>query len=331
MGKRFLRTIVVDQQVVLPSSEIVPIDLPVNPLSFLVLTIYAETSTNLDITNSETMLNTHMELVTELSVRHRGETIIQGNLRDIAMLSYLITGTPPWGREFSADDNTIRARSFVIPFTRKPYDHNEAFPATQRGNLRFHMTTGAAPANSDNFWFSIESLELIEDNPTQFLKYTTLTRTLANTGRQRVQLPIGNEILALLLYDPANEVGAAEMYSFGKVKLMKDNVEQYYGTSNWEALAADLAMRVQNLSGAFGHTHHQAAVDTIVGGFGWTQGTFPPLQYGLLDFDPLKDGSYALETAGAASLDLDMDVDNAGPTARIIPVELIKIPGAGGA
>lgn len=324
MGKRFLRSIVSDFQTLTASQDITPVDLPVNPLSFLVLTINAEVNGAQEVQDDAVPITHHLGMVTELSVRHRGENIIQGSGVDLAMMSYLITGTPPWGREFSYGDNTFTSRSIILPFSRKPYWHEEAFPATQRGNLRFHMSAGAALGVYDNFQWALEAVELIEDEPSQFLKYTTLTRALSATGRQKIQLPIGNELLGLLLFDPTDETDATETYAFGKVKILKDNVEQYFASSNWESLAADMANRVQNLISAFGHTHVQAAADTAVGGMGHRTADHPPLQYGFVDFDPLKDGSYSLETAGAASLDLDMDSDVSSGTVRCLPLELIK-------
>jgi hypothetical protein len=327
MGKRFLRSIVSDIQTLTASAEIVPVDLPVNPLSFLVLTINAEVNGNQEVQDDAVPVAHHLGMIADLSIRHRGENIIQGSGADIAFMSYLLTGVPPWGREWTYGDNTYTSRSFVIPFSRMLYWHEEAFPATQRGNLRFFMRAGAALGVYDNFQWALESVELIEDNPTRFLKYTTLTRALAATGRQRIPLPIGNEILGALLADPTDETDATETYAFGKVKILKDNVEQYYSSANWEALAADMAARVQNLNSAFGLSVVQAAADTGTGGMGHRLADFPPLQYGYLDFDPLKDGSYSLETAGAASLDLDMDSDVSTGTVRVLPVELVMIPG----
>ena len=42
MGKRFLRSIVQDEQVIAATGQLAPFDLPVNPLSFLVLSILLE-------------------------------------------------------------------------------------------------------------------------------------------------------------------------------------------------------------------------------------------------------------------------------------------------
>ena len=78
----------------------------------------------------------------------------------------------------------------------------------------------------------------------------------------------------------------------------------------------------------WGHRHEQAAADTNTGGPLFLSADLPPLQYGYVDFDPLRDGSFSLETAGAASLDLDMDSDVSTGTVRVMPIELVKVPGA---
>jgi hypothetical protein len=57
----------------------------------------------------------------------------------------------------------------------------------------------------------------------------------------------------------------------------------------------------------------------------------PPLQYHYLDFDPLMDGSYALETRGVSTLDLDTNVDDitGTPVMRYLPIELVPAGGGG--
>jgi hypothetical protein len=331
MGKRFLRSSVIELNTLTPTVDIAPQDLPVNPLSFVVLTL------ELTQTASQAALNTYRELspflaaVTDLSIRHRGENILQGSLQDIAVMNLLLGGARPWGREHHGVAASARTMSFVIGFSRKPYWHSEAFPATQRGNLRFHMSAGALPAGYTAMRWALESCELIEDTPSTYLKYTTNTRALAATGRQRMPLPIGNEILGILLFDPSDEVDATMSYAFRQVKILRDNVEQYVAQSSWHALAADLGLREGTWPLAWGHRHEQAAADTNTGDAVQLTADIPPLQYGYLDFDPLKDGTFSMETAGASQLDLDLNSDVSAGTVRILPVELVKIPGAAGA
>jgi hypothetical protein len=270
-----------------------------------------------------------MQQITDLSIRHRGENIVQGSLQDIAVMNAVLHGQLPAVGEIAQADNEIQFVSFLISFSRMPYWHEEAFPATQRGNLRFHMTAGAISALYDAALWSLEAVELIEDEPARFVKYTTQTRTIAATGRQKIPLPIGNEILGLLLFDPNDEVDSTTTFGMTKVKLLKDNVEQYYAESSWRSLREAMVRRVNNWTLGWGHFHAQAAANTVTGEEQMTVADRPPLQYGFLDFDPLKDGSYSLETAGAASLDLDIDAGVAGnAVVRVLPIELLNIGAA---
>jgi len=331
MGKRYLRSIVSDFQALTASADIVPVDLPVNPLSHLVLTLAFTKNVAAQATSLGQLLTPFLQAITALSVRHRGENIIEGRLDDLAVLNMMLTGVPPAVGDIAQADNEIQFASFMLSFARKHYWHEEAFPATQRGNLRFFMTAGPISALYDAFSWSLEAVELIEDNPTQFLKYTTMTRALAATGRQKIPLPIGNEILGIQLFDPSDEIDTGAAYAFGKVKILKDNVEQYFAESNWESIREASERRAPGYKSAWGHIHAQAAADTVTGEEQVTVADRPPLQYGYLDFDPLKDGSYSLETEGAAALDLDMNSDVSSGTVRVIPVELVKIGGGAAA
>jgi hypothetical protein len=331
MGKRFLRSIVTDFQTLTASADIVPVDLPVNPLTQLVLTLAFTKNVAAQATSLGNLMVLMLQTITDMSVRHRGENILQGSLMDLAVLNSVLTGVTPGVGEIAQADNEIQFVSVPLNFSRVPFWHEEAFPATQRGNLRFFMTAGALNALWDAASWSIEAIELIEDQPSRFLKYTTLTRALAATGRQKIPLPIGNPLLGALMFDPSDETDSTNSYAFGKVKLLKDNVEQYYAESNWENLRETLERRVLNWHLRWGHIHAQAAADTATGEEQVTTADRPPLQYGYLDFDPLKDGSFALDTEGAASLDLDMNSDVSAGTVRVMPVELVQIPGAAGA
>lgn len=329
MGKRFLRSIVSDFQTLTASADITPIDLPVNPLSHLLLTLALTKNVSAQDTALGQLIIPIMQQITDLSIRHRGENIIQGSLQDIAVMNAVLHGQLPAVGEIAQADNEIQFVTFIIAFSRMPYWHEEAFPATQRGNLRFHMTAGAISALYDAALWSLEAVELIEDEPSRFVKYTTQTRTIAATGRQKIPLPIGNEILGLLLFDPNDEVDSTTTFGMTKIKLLKDNVEQYYAESSWRSLREAMVRRCQNWTLGWGHFHAQAAANTVTGEEQMTVADRPPLQYGFVDFDPLKDGSYSLETAGAASLDLDIDAGVAGnAVVRCLPVELIPVGGA---
>jgi hypothetical protein len=329
MGKRFLRSIVSDQVNIAAAGDITPIDLPVNPLSFLLLTLWIERPDE-DAVSAHRMMSDAFLAISDLSVRFRGEQIIQGSLADLTMAAALLTNYTPWGSNV-AGLGQRQSMTFLLPFSRRPYVPDEAFPATTRGSLRFHMTVlDVTPGTGTALDFALEACELIESAPTRYLKYTTNTRTPAATGRQRVPLPIGNSLLGVVLFDGLTEITATEAFVWGKVKLLRDNVEQYYVESNAESLRFDVANRVPGVATRFGHMHASdgTAVPT---GDEILDLNRPPLQYGYLDFDPLGDGSYALDTRGVSTLDLDMNVDSiAGtPVARYLPIELVGAGGGG--
>jgi hypothetical protein len=323
MGKRFLRTIVRDQTTLSATGDISAIDLPVNPLSFLVLTIGLERPDE-DATSAHRIISDCFLGIGEVSVRHKGEMILQGTLADLTMLNGCLHNYSPHGA-FMAGLGQEQMMSFVLAFTRQPYWPEEAFPATSRGNLQFILNVlDTTPGTATAMSMQLEACELIESDPKQYIKYTTNQRTMTATGRQRTSLPIGNELAGCLLFNPATEITTTEQSAWGKVKVLVDNVEQYYAESNWEALRADLAMRLTGPITRFGHMHASdgTAVPT---GDELLDLNRPPVQYGWLDFDPLKNDFYLLETAGHADVDLDMNSDVSSGTARYLPVELVRV------
>jgi hypothetical protein len=323
MGKRFLRTIVQEPTVLSATGDITPVDLPVNPLTQVLLTLFVEEPAQ-QVTGPWTLLSDFYAALSDLSIRHKGEMIVQGSLQDVMMTNLMLHGRMPFGTHLSGIGN-LKSMTFPISLTRRPYDHNEAFPATSRGNLRFHMNVlDFTPGTATQLQWALEAIELIEDDPKQYIKYTTNTRVLTATGRQRVPLPIGNDIAGVLLFDPATEITTTEAFAWGKVKVMVDNVEQYYAESNWESLRQSLAGRFPLAMNALGHVHAQAAADTVTS-HEQVRVNEPPHQYAWLDFDPTGDDSYLLETAGHADVELDMNSDVSSGTARYMPVELVRL------
>src|SRR5262249_55501042 len=120
-----------------------------------------------------------------------------------------------------------------LSFSRRRHWHEEAFPATTRGNLQFFMTAGSQPASGSAMQWQLEACELIEDDPKRYLKYVTNQRNITVAGQFDTPLPIGNPILGILLFDPQTLNTTARTQTWGQVKLLVDNVEQYYPLSDW--------------------------------------------------------------------------------------------------
>jgi hypothetical protein len=331
MGKRFLREIVSPFQTLTASADITPVDLPVNPTTHYLLTLrgtqVTETAVGLYSAIAD-FLNT----ITAASVRHKGEQIIGGSLYDLAVLNARVAGMHPYGTKVSDDLAKVRTLTIPLSFSRRPYWHEEAFPATQRGNLRFFMTAGALQASFSAVSWQLEAVQLIEDNPTRYLKYVTNTRLVAASGQFDAPLPIGNPYAGILLFDPEPIATDADAYIWDQVKLLKDDVEQYYVLSDWASLVGDMARDGFNPFLLFDHRH----TENLAAAYAQFARTGPQnfdldettTRYGYMDFDPLQDGSYLMETDGAADLKLRGFGDAAATypaTTRYLPVEVVSV------
>jgi len=322
---RFLHSIAQPNTDLVASADIAPFDLPVNPLSVILL--------RLEITNvAPAALDTYSAIdgainqITNIRVQHKGEDIVQGSLRDIMVMNMLHQRAfPGWGKLDNLD-NAERSLVFPICLGRRAYDPASCFPATTRGNLRFFMTAGADDAGYDDINFSVETVELIDAQPTEHVKYTTNARTSV-VGQFDMVLPIGNPYLGLLLFDTGLRDTLAAAYSWGTVKLLKDNVEQYYPLSDIEVLAGMTMMQRQCLSIGPGHTHQfngaAVALDESDEA-GHSTRAVEMNGYAYLDFDPLRDTTYQFETAGAADIKLRGNGD-AASAVRAIPLERIML------
>lgn len=323
---RYLRSIVSPFQTLTASADVTPVDLPVNPLSFLLLTLEGTGATRATA-GLYSYLSDFLTGISNVNVKFKGENIINGRLQDLAMLNAILTGWVPWGEKPDGDVGKVRTMSIPLSFSRVPYWSEEAFPASTRGQMQFEMTAGALPAAFTARRWQLEAVELIESSPSRFLKYTQQTRSLAATGQFDVSLPIGNPLLGVMLFEPTAVSTDAANYEWNTVKLLKDNVEQYFPESDWESLVGELSRRLQHPRqfGGFINFMTQVTVAGEAEEEEFNKGQVPR-SYAYLDFDPLKDDFYMLETQGAADVKIRGNADVGSGTIRYYPVERITIP-----
>lgn len=319
---RFIRQVLAQDEAVTVSTT-VNYDLPVNPLSHFLFTLKALNDTG-TITNYN-IIAALLASVTSIEVLYKGQAIIAGNLRDICCLNWLLTGWQPLQLNLEKTNNEVRGITIPISLGRRPFWGMECFPATRRGELTLRVTYAAAQTGIDTLVAQIETVELLDVTPERFLKYTTLTRTPAATGDSDADLPLGNDILGVLLFGTSFPSGTSYNSSFGQVRALLDNVEFGYSLTNWETLHGELL----NRAGDFRHLEHIHRNNQAVAGTEDNTGVQQESghifeNYGYLDYDPLKDGSYALQTAGHARAHLRINADVADAQ-RILPVELIKV------
>lgn len=321
---RFLHSIAQPNTDLVASADITPFDLPVNPLSLILLRFQI---TNVAPAALDTFggLDDVLTQITNVNVKHKGENIIQGQLRDLMMVNAVYHKAFPWATKLTDTDNAVRSFVFPLCLGRRAYDPKSCFPATTRGNLRFEMTAGADGAGYDDINFSVETVELIDATPEEYLKYVTSSRTSV-AGQFDAPLPIGNPLLGCLLFDTGLFGSDDEVLSWGTVKLLKDNVEQYYPLSDYETLAGMLGMQLGIPTVWPGHVHafNGAAAGLDNSDESQVGNSFGMQGYAYLDFDPLRDYSYQLDTEGAANLVIRGSGDEA-TAIRYLPLERVKV------
>ena len=146
----------------------------------------------------------------------------------------------------------------ILPlvFGRTPYDPLECFPATRRGDLILSYDVDIADTGYDTLFTQIETVELLDAAPTQFIKQTTTERLMSAIGDIDIEMPIGNDLLGVLLRSFAVP-NTAFTSSMGQIALQVDNVETIYSKANWESLHGDLGRRIPNWK-YDSHVHHMA-------------------------------------------------------------------------
>ncbi|HEY6240160.1 MAG TPA: hypothetical protein VIW78_04920 [Burkholderiales bacterium] len=299
-------------------------DLPVNPLSLVFL--------NLEITRANPAagavykaVDDLLDNVTSVVIKHKGENIIAGSLKDLLVVN-MVTHQGRIGWSNLTDVSGAISR-FTIPlgFGRKRYDPLECFPATSRGNLTFDCVRAANPASFTALSLSLETVELIEAQPERYLKYTPNSQT-AVVGTFDQALPIGNKYARLVFFDTGLQTLTTGVSSWGQVKLLKDNVEQYYPLSDAQTLAGMLNSQLWS-DGVFPGHRHQTVTAVAAGVFADEADEAASKAfrgYFQMDFDPNRDEMYLMDTAGAADIKLRA-LGTSATAVRVTPVEIVTV------
>ncbi len=293
------------------------VDLPVNPISHLIVTIKA--------LNESAKVTTAQLLgaVENLEVLKFGAAQAAIRAADLYALNCVLIGKEPWQENVTDLDNATRMVTLIMPFGRKLFDPTECLPATIRGELTFRYTVDIADTGYDGLIMQVEAVELLGAKPTRHLKYVTATATPSATGNMDVELPIGNKYVGILLWGTTVPTGTAWTATIEQVTLFVDNVEKYYREAYWESLHGDLIRKCAPAN-AFAEQFHTENTNATYAQNADTsaeeQDDTTISNYSYMDFDPTGDESYMLESRGLSDLALRI---NAGDTnaLRVISIE----------
>lgn len=300
-------------------------DLPVNPLSHIIITIKALNNG----TNTKATLAQLLSALETVEVLREGSAIVSISGADLFALNCVLLGREPWQENVIDTDNAVRALTLVLPFGRNLYDPNECLPATQRGELSLRQTIDIADTGYDGYIYQVETVELLDASPSQHLKYTTLNHTPSSTGESDIDLPMGLSYVGLLMWATTIPTGTAWTSTIDDVTFLVDNMEHYTRSANWESLHGMLMNRLspanawaekihlENTAGSYSQnadTDTEQQVDTDIA------------NYAFLDFDPMQDDNFLFDSSGVSDLTLRI---TAGDTnaCRVIPVQLMSAGG----
>lgn len=296
-------------------------DLPVNPLSFILLTLkFAQ-----NLANTQALFANIMAMISKIEVLYKGSSEFTLNGFDAFATARLLLGFESWSVNAKGDDNELRSFTWLIPFGRRMYDPVECYPASKRGELQLQVSFASSFTNIDGVTYQVETLEIPDASPERYLRQTTLSRTPTATGDVEIDLPIGNRISDIVLWGTTIPSGATATRTIESAKLQVNNVERYYSKSNFESLH-NMAGRLMPAPGYYGSHLHQSDgaayaqyADTSV----VKADNHVLANYLLMPFDVRRDGHFALETQGLSDLELVIAAGDTNPL-RVIPCELVE-------
>lgn len=298
--KDFIRTNILKAYTM--ATEVKKIDLPVNPLSHLVLTVSGYNATD------EATLAEIIAFINKVSVTHEGVTQLGLESEDLMALQMYLFNHPPMLTQNIATDNATRQLSLIIPFGRKLYNPDECFPATKKGEFTLTLDTTVPATSFDNAVIDIEAVELPGASPTRHIKADLLTIVAPGaTGDNDVNLPIGNEIDGIIFYSTTFPSTSSHVYGINEISIRVDNRERYIAQCKTASLIGEMGTELHTLPrdiAAFGQVF--------------------PKNYFWMRFNTDRMDNYTFNSQGLSSFvaRLNMGVNEAS---KIIPVQLERI------
>ncbi len=301
--------------------------LPINPISFISIALRLLNNG----ANAVPPLTDILAVLSNVEVVLDGKTMAGGSLQDLAMLTYALWGTQPVVQPISKTDNNIINVVVHIPFGRAAWAPNEALPGARFGDLILRLTPAAAFTGLDTLTLTVEVRQILDSQPTMFLKYTPKPKTPTATGDHEVDLLTGPDYIGVLFFATTVPTAAAQTASIDQIRLLVDDVEQHLPATRWESLFGEWLTKRQYPIPLIDHVH----ISDLGAAYAQFQDTGRPQydlnlwnNYSYLDFDPWGDGSYRLITRGRSRVNFLINA-GAADLIRLTPVEMVPLSPAG--
>ncbi len=295
-------------------------DLPVSPLSHILLTLkFAQNQADTQLAFANILA-----MISKVEVLYKGSAVFSMNGLDMLACGLFICGFESWGVNADGMDDDLRSFTFLIPLGRKLYSPRECFPRSTRGELILQVTYASTFTQIDGVSAQIETVELPDAAPEQFLRMTTLAVTPTATGQVDIDLPIGNLMSDLVLFGTTIPAADVATTTIQEIEIRVDNDERYYSRSYFETLH-NMAGRMRAAPGHHGSHTHVCYHATPAAG----DKTDPvdPSDHILknhlhVPFDIHHDGQFILDAKGLSSFVLRLQAGDMSAI-RVIPCEVV--------
>ena len=317
----FIHSVLANYETV-TAGTVITYDLPVNPLSFIMLTLRFQqdkADVQLDWDNVDAMLS-------KVEVLYKGSAVFSINGSDLEALQCMLMGYEPWIHNRIGADDEFTYFNWLIPLGRKLYHPAECFPRSTRGELQLQITYAAAFTDIDAVKVLLETVELPEANPGRYLRVTTLSKTPAAAGELDIELPIGHPIAGVLFYGTTVPLADANTQTLQYLQILVDNYRRYFSETNFEIWHNLAALRYKP---PIAHGYHIHQID----GAAYAQYMDTSvvkyrndrcLQHHWIDFDPNRDDMYLLQTSGKSDVIARIYAGDTNAM-RVLPCELVGV------
>ena len=298
-------------------------DLPVSPMSHLLLTIkFTQTAEVLQCPFMDIPA-----LLAKVEVLYKGAGVTSLNGIDLLACGILICDFESWGVNATGQPEAERSLTFLVPFGRQLYSPRECYPSTSRGELILQVTwQGTFSTYIDNVKLQVEAVELPDAHPERFLKMTTSFITPTAVADYDVELPIGNQISDIVLWGTTIPLADTATVTIEEVEVRKNNSEFMYSRSYFETLH-NMMGRLRAAPGYWAKHKHQlddAAYAQYMDSTSVKPDNHILSNHLLVPFDVRRDGVHILRTDDAKDLNIRIKAGDLNPV-RVIPCEVVAV------
>lgn len=276
----FTRSTVLDGHTM--ATEIKEVGLPAEPLSHLIFTMEFYNATD------EATMPEILGFLNKFSVLDKGVGILSLESEALACLNLYLFGSGGLRQAPEGTDNQHNTYGLIVPFGRNLYNPEECYPERKKGDVVLQLDTTVPATTLDNALISVSAIALPDATPSRYLKCTQRNLSAPGaTGTFDAELAIGNDLLALLI-GMTSFPGASEyLYGGDDFSLLMDNRQEAIVSAKAPELVTEMINRVAGTVRAI------AAQNNLI-----------PATHLWMDFDPTRDGQFAIDTRPATDLKL---------------------------